>query len=48
MRVREELVIEPAQSWARLQEVKKSQWLVHDLEEQLKENHRLFLEELMR
>ncbi len=48
MRVREELVIEPAQSWARLQQLKNSEWFVHDLEEQLKENHRLFLEELMR
>jgi putative transposase len=48
MGVREELVIEPAQSWARLQQVKNSEWFVHDLEEQLKENHRLFLEELMR
>ena len=48
MRVRKELVIEPAQSWARLQEVKNSEWFIHDLEEQLKEHHRLFLEELMR
>jgi putative transposase len=48
MRVREELVIEPAQSWARLQQVKNSEWFIHDLEEQLKEHHRLFLEELMR
>ena len=48
MRVREELVIEPAQSWARLQQIRNSEWFVHDLEEQLKENHRLFLEELMR
>lgn len=48
MGVREELVIEPAQSWARLQQLKNSEWFIHDLEEQLKENHRLFLEELMR
>jgi hypothetical protein len=48
MRVREELVIEPAQSWARLQQIKTSEWFIHDLEEQLKEHHRLFLEELMR
>jgi putative transposase len=48
MRVREELVIEPAQSWARLQQLKNSEWFVHDLEEQLKQNHRLFLEEQMR
>jgi transposase-like protein len=41
-------VIEPAQSWARLQEVKNSEWFIHDLEERLKEHHRLFLEELMR
>ena len=48
MRVAKELVIEPAQSWARLQQLKNSEWFIHDLEEQLKENHRLFLEELMR
>jgi transposase-like protein len=48
MRVRKELVIEPAQSWARLQQLKNSEWFIHDLEEQLKENHRIFLEELMR
>jgi putative transposase len=48
MRVRKELVIEPAQSWARLQAVRNSEWFIHDLEEQMKENHRLFLEELMR
>src|SRR6266436_4187569 len=48
MRVAKELVIEPAQSWARLQELKNSEWFIHDVEEQLKENHRLFLEELMR
>jgi putative transposase len=48
MRVAKELVIEPAQSWARLQQLKNSEWFVHDLEQQLKENHRLFLEELMR
>jgi putative transposase len=48
MRVRKELVIEPAQSWARLQEVRNSEWFIHDLEGQMKENHRLFLEELMR
>ena len=48
MRVAKELVIEPAQSWARLQELKNSEWFIHDLEEQLKENHRKFLEELMR
>ena len=48
MRVAKELVIEPAQSWARLQELKNSEWFIHDLEEQLKEHHRLFLEELMR
>lgn len=48
MRVQEELVIEPAQSWARLQQLKNSEWFIHDLEEQLKEHHRLFLEELMR
>lgn len=48
MRVRKELVIEPAQSWARLQQVKNSEWFIHDLEAQLKEQHRLFLEELMR
>ncbi len=48
MRVAKELVIEPAQSWARPQEVRNSEWFLHDLEGQLKENHRLFLEELMR
>ena len=48
MRVAKELVIEPAQSWARLQQLKNSEWFIHDVEEQLKENHRLFLEELMR
>jgi transposase-like protein len=48
MRVRQELVIEPAQSWARLQEARNSEWFLHDLEGQMKENHRLFLEELMR
>ena len=48
MRVAKELVIEPAQSWARLQELKNSEWFIHDVEEQLKEHHRLFLEELMR
>jgi len=48
MRVAKELVIEPAQSWAQLQELKNSEWFIHDLEEQLKEHHRLFLEELMR
>jgi hypothetical protein len=48
MGVQKELVIEPAQSWARLQQVKNSEWFIHDLEEQLKEHHRLFLEELMR
>ena len=36
MRVAKELVIEPAQSWARLQELKNSEWFIHDLEEQLK------------
>jgi putative transposase len=48
MRVAKELVIEPAQSWARLQQLRNSEWFIHDLEEQLKEHHRLFLEELMR
>ena len=48
MRVAKELVIEPAQSWARLQQLKNSEWFIHDLEAQLKEHHRLFLEELMR
>jgi hypothetical protein len=27
--------------------VENSEWFVHDLEEQLKENHRIFLEELI-
>jgi hypothetical protein len=48
MLVAKELVIEPAPSWARLQEAKNSEWFVNDLEEQIKEHHRLFLEELMR
>ncbi len=29
MRVAKELVIEPAQSWARLQELKNSEWFIH-------------------
>jgi hypothetical protein len=33
MRVAKELVIEPAQSWARLQELKNSEWFIHDVEE---------------
>lgn len=33
MRVRKELVVEAAQSWARLREVKNSEWFIHDLEE---------------
>jgi len=48
MGVRKELVIEAAQSWARLQEVRNCEWFIHGLEGQMKENHRLFLEELMR
>jgi putative transposase len=48
MRVPNELVIEPAQSWPRLQHLKDSEWFVHDLEQQLKDNHRRFLDTLMR
>ena len=39
------LVIEPAASWQRLQQAKE--FFFDDLEEQMKENHRRFLEELM-
>jgi len=46
MRTNSVLVIEPAASWQRLQQSKE--FFLEDLEEQMKENHRLFLEELMR
>jgi hypothetical protein len=39
------LVIEPAASWQRLQHAKE--FFLEDLEEQMKENHRLFLENIM-
>jgi putative transposase len=39
------LVIEPAASWQRLQQAKE--FFLEDLEEQMKENHQLFLEKLM-
>ena len=39
------LVIEPAQSWQRLQHAKE--FFFEDLEQQMKEHHRRFLEELM-
>lgn len=32
MRVGEEHMIEPAQSWAHLQQLRNSEWLIHDLE----------------
>lgn len=47
MRVRDELIIEPAQSWLRLQHPIRSECLLHDVEQQLKEAHRRFLETLM-
>src|ERR1044072_8319877 len=46
MRTNSVLVIEPAKSWQRLQSAKE--FFFEDLEAQLKENHRQFLEELMR
>src|ERR1700676_869756 len=39
------LVIEPAASWQRLQHAKE--FFLEDLEEQMKENHQLFLEKIM-
>jgi transposase-like protein len=46
MRTNSVLVIEPAKSWQRLQQAKE--FFFDDLEAQMKENHRQFLEELMR
>jgi putative transposase len=48
MRVHNELVIEPAQSGRRLQQSKTSEWFLHDMEQQIKDNHRRFLDTLMR
>jgi hypothetical protein len=45
MRTNSVLVIEPAASWQRLQESKE--YFFEDLEAQMKENHRCFLEALM-
>lgn len=45
MRANSALVIEPAQSWQRLQEAKE--FFLEDLEEQYRENHQRFLEVLM-
>lgn len=45
MRTNSVLVIEPAASWRRLQHT--NEFFLEDLEEQMKENHRRFLEELM-
>jgi putative transposase len=45
MRANEALVIEPAKSWQRLQQA--SEFFVQDLDQQLKEQHRQFLEALM-
>jgi putative transposase len=46
LRTKSVLVIEPAKSWQRLQQAKE--FFFEDLEAQMKENHRQFLEELMR
>ncbi|MGH9650544.1 MAG: IS256 family transposase, partial [Terriglobales bacterium] len=46
MRACEALVIEPARSWARLQQ-QASEFFFEDLEAQMKDNHRRFLEALM-
>ncbi len=46
MRTNSVLVIEPAQSWPRLQAASK-EWFLEDLDQMLKERHRQFLEELM-
>jgi len=45
MRANEALVIEPAKSWQRLQQA--NEFFVQDLDQQLKEHHRQFLEALM-
>ena len=45
MRACEALVIEPAASWRRLQSSKE--FFFEDLDELMKENHRVFLERLM-
>ena len=46
MRANSALVIEPAQSWKRLQ-ASRADWFLDELEGQFKENHRRFLEMLM-
>jgi transposase-like protein len=46
LRTNSVLVIEPAKSWHRLQSAKE--FFLEDLDAQMKENHRRFLEELMR
>ena len=46
LRTNNVLVIEPAKSWLRLQSAKE--FFFEDLEVQMKENHRRFLDELMR
>ena len=45
MRANQALVIEPAQSWQRLQQA--NEFFFEDLEQQMKEHHRQFLEALM-
>ncbi len=46
MRVPEELIVEPARSWRRVQSL--NEWFVTDLEALQRENHQRFLEALMR
>jgi transposase-like protein len=46
MRVPEELTIDPAKDWQRVQDCKE--WFLEDLEQLQREHHRRFLEELMR
>jgi putative transposase len=45
MRVPEELIIEPAKDWQRVQDCKE--WFLEDWEELQREHHRRFLEEVM-